>query len=102
MRWLLFLSRLAFICGICFLLSLSLRFYEWTKDQDIASTIITIGYFIGILVVPITMLCYLVVVIRKKNLIAAVPLWLVISNVIFLFILLIYIISINAQSNPPA
>jgi hypothetical protein len=102
MRWLLFLSRLAFICGICFLLSLSLRFYEWTKDQDIASTIITIGYFIGILVVPITMLCYLIVVIRKKNLIAAVPLWLVISNVIFLFILLIYIISINAQSNHPA
>jgi len=102
MRWLLFLSRLAFICGICFLLSLSLRFYEWTKDQDIASTIITIGYFIGILVVPITMLCYLIVVIRKKNLIAAVPLWLIISNVIFLFILLIYIISINAQSNPQA
>ena len=102
MRWLLFLSRLAFICGICFLLSLSLRFYEWTKDQDIASTIITIGYFIGILVVPITMLCYLIVVIRKKNLVAAVPLWLIISNVIFLFILLIYIISINAQSNPPA
>ena len=102
MRWLLFLSRLAFICGICFLLSLSLRFYEWTKDQDIASTIITIGYFIGILVVPVTMLCYLIVVIRKKNLIAAVPLWLVISNVIFLFILLIYIISINAQSNPQA
>jgi hypothetical protein len=100
MRWLLFLSRLAFICGICFLLSLSLRFYEWTKDQDIASTIITIGYFIGILVVPVTMLCYLIVVIRKKNLLAAVPLWLIISNVIFLFILLIYIISINAQSNP--
>ena len=102
MRWLLFLSRLAFICGICFLLALSLRFYEWTRDQDVASTIITIGYFIGILVVPVTMLCYLIVVIRKKNLIAAVPLWLVVSNVIFLFILLIYIISINAQSNPPA
>ena len=102
MRWLLFLSRLAFICGICFLLSLSLRFYEWTRDQDIASTIITIGHFIGILVVPITMLCYLIVVIRKKNLVAAVPLWLIICNVLFLFILLIYIISINAQSNPPA
>ena len=100
MRWLLFLSRLAFICGICFLLSLSLRFYEWTKDQDIASTIIAIGYFIGILVVPITVLCYLVVLMTKKNLVAAIPMWLIISNIIFLFILLIYIISINAQSNP--
>jgi hypothetical protein len=102
MRWLLFLSRLSFICGVCFLLSLSLRFYEWTKDQDLASTIITIGYFLGILVVPITLLSYLVILIRKKNLVAIVPLWLVISNVIFLFILLIYIISINAQYNPPA
>jgi hypothetical protein len=102
MRWLLFLSRLSFICGVCFLLSLSLRFYEWTKDQDLASTIITIGYLLGILVVPVTLLSYLVILLRKKELVAIVPLWLVISNVIFLFILLIYIISINAQYNPPA
>ena len=102
MRWLLFLSRLAFICGICFLLSLSLRFYEWTKDQDIASTIITIGYFIGILVVPVTVICYLIVLMAKKNIVAVIPLWLIISNILFLFVLLIYIISINAHSNPPA
>lgn len=100
MRWLLFLSRLAFICGICFLLSLSLRFYEWTKDQDLAATIITIGYFIGILVVPATLVIYLVVLIVKKHLVAYVPLWLIISNIIFLIIMLIYIISINAQQYP--
>ncbi|MEO5564896.1 MAG: hypothetical protein ABIR18_15725 [Chitinophagaceae bacterium] len=102
MRWLLFLSRLAFICGICFLLSLSLRFYEWTKDQDLAATIITIGFFMGILVVPGTLLSYLVVLMVKKNLTAFVPLWLVISNILFLFALLIYIISINAQNYNPA
>ena len=102
MRWLLFLSRLAFICGICFLLSLSLRFFEWTKDQEIASTIIVIGYFIGMLVVPVTVICYLIVLMAKKNIVAFIPLWLIISNIIFLFVLLIYIISINAQSNPTA
>jgi hypothetical protein len=102
MRWLLFLSRLSFICGVCFLLSLSLRFYEWTKDQDLASTIITIGFFLGILVVPITLAAYLVIMMAKKNLLAIVPLWLVISNILFLIVLLIYIISINAQYNPPA
>jgi hypothetical protein len=100
MRWLLFLSRLAFICGICFLLSLSLLIKEWTKDQDLGATIITIGVFFGMLVVPVTLICYLIVIIRKKNLTAIVPLWLVISNIIFLIFLFIYIISINAHNYP--
>jgi hypothetical protein len=100
MRWLLFLSRLAFICGICFLLSFSLLFYEWTKDQDLAATFITIGFFMGILVVPVTLLCYLVVIITRKNLTTIIPLWLVISNILFLILLLIYIISQNAQHYP--
>ena len=48
MRWLLFLSRLAFICGICFLLSLSLRIWNWSGDEAISSTIIIIGFVIGL------------------------------------------------------
>lgn len=97
MRWLLFLSRLAFICGICFLLSLSLRIKNWTNDESISSTIIIIGYVIGLIVVPFTLLCYLgVLVVRKK---LPVPVWLVISNILFLFILMFYIIYINGQGN---
>ncbi|MEI9947352.1 MAG: hypothetical protein WDN26_24460 [Chitinophagaceae bacterium] len=80
-------------------MSLSLLVKEWTKDEDLASTIITIGVFLGILVVPVTLLCYLIVIILRKNLTAAVPLWLIISNIIFLILLLIYIISINGQHN---
>lgn len=97
MRWLLFLSRLAFICGFCFVLAL----VPWTGQQDIAATIIIIGYIIGMLVVPVTLLCYLVVVLLKKNLTAIVPLWLVISNIFFLIALLVYIIIENAQYNHP-
>jgi hypothetical protein len=100
MRWLLFLSRLSFICGVCFVLSLSLLIKDWAKDQDIAATFITIGYFMGMIVVPGTLLCYLGVVIVRKQL--PVPLWLVISNILFLFILLFYIIFINGQHYPPA
>lgn len=98
MRWLLFLSRLSFICGICFVLSLSLLLKNWAKDQDIASTIIIIGYVIGMLVVPVTLLCYLVVLIARKKL--PVPLWLAICNTLFLFFLLFYIIFINGQHYP--
>lgn len=100
MRWLLFLSRLAFLCGICFLLSLSLLIKQWTSEQALISTIITIGVFIGILVVPITLLCYLIVIFIRKNLTAIVPLWLVVSNIIFLIFLFLYIISINAPHYP--
>lgn len=100
MRWLLFLSRVSFICGFCFLISLSLRFYNWTHDEGITSTFIIIGYVIGLIVVPVTLLCYLGVLIARKKL--TVPLWLVVSNILFLFILLIYIIFINVEGNHPA
>ena len=102
MRWLLFLSRLAFICGLCILLSLSLLIREWTKDQDVSATIITIGFFIGLAILPVTLLIYLGVVIARRPLLKYVPLWLVISNIIWFIVLLFYIISINGQNNYPA
>lgn len=95
MRWLLFLSRLAFICGVCILLSLTLLRWEWTNDQAFTSTVIVIGFFIGIIVIPVTLLIYLAVLIYKKSLAGIVPLWLVVGNVICLIFLLFYIISVN-------
>ena len=68
--------------------------------EAISSTVIIIGFVIGILVVPFTIICYLVVLIKKQKL--TVPIWLVISNIIFLFILMLYIIFINVKGNHPA
>ena len=96
MRWLLFLSRLAFICGIFFLLSLSLGIRgieNWVKDESAASSIITIGVFMGLLIIPVTNLCYLVLWIARKK--TGVPRWLVISNAMFLLVLLYYIFELN-------
>ena len=95
MRWLLFLSRLAFICGFFFVLSLSLLITDWLKTESLVSTVITIGYFLGLLIVPVTVLCYLAVVIIKRRLRPYVPAWLVIANVFFLFLLLYYIFYLN-------
>ena len=102
MKWLLFLSRLAFISGFCFLLSISLLIKEWTKDQDLAATIITIGTFMGMILVPATLICYLVVAFGKKKLNEIVPSWLVICNILWMFIYLFYLVFINGQHNPPA
>ena len=95
MRWLLFLSRLAFICGIFFLLSVSLLIRNWAGDQVAISTIIIIGYFIGAIVVPVVNLCYLGVLLVKKRLAVYVPVWLVTANLFFLLILIMYIFYFN-------
>ena len=97
MRWLLFLSKLAFICGCCFLLSLALQLWKTSNIEAISSTIIIIGFVLGLLVVPLTLVCYLVVLIKQRRL--PVPTWLVIANIFFLFILMLYIIFINVESN---
>jgi hypothetical protein len=101
MRWLSFLSRLSFICGLCFLIAMSLLIKDWLHDEAFTSTILIIGFVIGVIVVPITLICYLVVILARKKL--NIPVWLVVSNILFLFILLIYIIFINVDKpHPPA
>jgi len=102
MRWLLFLSRLAFITGFCFLLSLSFLIKQWIKEQDLAATIITMGTFMGMIIVPITLICYLVVVASKRKLNTIVPMWLVVSNIVWMFVYLFFLVLSNGQHNPPA
>ena len=95
MRWLLFLSRLSFICGLFFLLTLSLLMKDWIADESLVSTIITIGFFMGMIIVPVTLLCYLVLWLARKKPAMIVPKWLIIGNMLFLLILLGYIYYIN-------
>ena len=89
MRWLLFLSRLALISGIFILLAISLRMKDWLKEETMVSTI-GVMYYLGLLLVPITNLCYLVVLLLGKKM-PIVPRWLIIANFIFLIALLFYI-----------
>jgi hypothetical protein len=49
----------------------------------------------GLIIVPLTNLCYLMVSISKKKLKEYVPLWLVTSNILFLLILVYYIFKMN-------
>jgi len=95
MRWLLFLSRLAFICGIFFMLTLSLLVKDWIEDETMVSTIITIGFFMGMIIVPVTLLCYLVLWLAGKKPGTLVPRWLIAGNVFVFLILLGYIFYIN-------
>lgn len=67
----------------------------WIKDGNLESTIITIGFFMGMVIVPITLLCYLVLWLAGKKPASIVPRWLIIANIFVLLILLGYIFYIN-------
>lgn len=95
MRWLLFLSRLAFICGCCFLITLGFAMLKNENQEPVSSTIIIIGYAMGVIVVPLTNLIYLLVVFSKRKLRQLVPVWLSVANFLFLLVLAFYILHLN-------
>lgn len=97
MRWLLFLSRLAFICNCFFLLAVSLQLTRWFQNQDAEATTIIIGYFMSVLLNPAAIICYLILFIRNKPKLAFIPTWLIIANTLFLFLQIFYIFHLNAQ-----
>jgi len=95
MRWLLFLSRVAFLAGIFVILSFSTLIWDWEGQNSIISSIIFAGYTLGLLLIPLTCLVYLVVLVIKRKLNNYVPVWLVAANLVFLFLLMLHIFYFN-------
>ena len=95
MRWLLFLSRLAFISGVCILVWLVLAMTSSENNELFSSTIIIIGYAMGGLLLPATNICYLVMLLMKKKMRHLIPGWLIGANVFFLIVLIYYIFYLN-------
>lgn len=96
MRWLLFLSRIAFICNLFFLLTVLLQWRNLIGDERVVSTVVIIGYFFAVfLFSPVVNLSYLVAMLRRYSLYSFVPRWLVLSNFIFLLVQLQYILFLN-------
>lgn len=95
MRWLLFLSRLAFISGICILVWLLLAMLRTEINELFSSTVIIIGYAMGGILLPVTNLCYLVMGVLKKKMRPVVPAWLITANIGFLLIFIYYIFYLN-------
>ncbi len=87
MRWLLFISRVALLCNVCFALTMIIRYsHDFIHNQAVNNYIITLGY----VSFPINFLMnvlLLVMMFSKKNI--GVPSWLSITNFIFLIAQLI-------------
>ena len=97
MRWLLFLSRLAFICNCFFLLAVSLQLGRWFQNQDAEAMTIIIGYFMSALLNHIAIVCYLLLFFLNKSKLQIVPKWIIVLNMLFLVLQIFYIFHLNAQ-----
>lgn len=95
MRWLLFLSRVAFICNIFFLLVVSIQFAKWIIDEELVSTIVILGYLMVAILNPFVNLCYLILLMGKRSKLRLIPSWLVMANFLFLIIEGAYIVYLN-------
>ena len=95
MRWLIFLSRVAFICNICFVIAFSLQLTNWIKNEDLTSMIVMIGYVMGIVLNPFVVICYCAVFGISKLKLKAVPSWLITANILFLVIEVLFIFYLN-------
>ena len=97
MRWLLFLSKVAFICNLAFLVSFIFRVTNGLANEDVKSYIIIIGWVLSVIFNPLVVLCYLLFFCFKRNSLAVVPAWLMVMNVLFLFLQLVFLLMMNVE-----
>ena len=94
MRLLRFLSRVAFICNVCFLLASFIQWLPNPPEGPLISLVILMGYVLSILINWVVNLSLLVLLILGRLRKAQVPVWLLVINLIFFFIQL-YLILIH-------
>lgn len=82
---LLFLSRVAFICNICYILSFLFRIFSYQSSQDISATIIILGNVFSIVLNFIVSGWYALKMATSHPL-HQYPGWLIIFNFLFLWV----------------
>jgi hypothetical protein len=90
------LSRVAFICNICFLLA---SFVQWLPDPPeggLVSMIIVLGYLLAILVNTVVNVWMIVALMVRRLKKGMVPVWLLIANFAF-FVLQLLLLLINRK-----
>ena len=86
-----FLSRVAFICNICFLLASFIQWLPHPPEGELISQLIVLGWLLSILFNTIVNIVLIILFVFRRLRRAAVPVWLLIANFIF-FILQILLL----------
>lgn len=90
------LSRVAFICNICFLLASFIQWLPNPPEGQVVSHLIIMGYLLSLLVNVIINIWVVVLLLIRKLRAAAVPVWLLVVNGLF-FITQLTLLIINRQ-----
>lgn len=90
MQQLLFFSRVAFICNVCFLLTAILPFIPSLKQGHLVSTILVLGMLVSFVLNALINLVLAILLLRRKKLQQYLPAWLMIFNLLCLVPQLIF------------
>lgn len=92
-NFLIFLSRVALICNVFFLVAASLQWKDYIGNSTVVSTIVITGYFLAVfLFSPLVNILYAIRTARRRDLFLLVPRWLVWTNFLFLVLQVIFIV----------
>lgn len=92
MQKLLFLSRVALICNICFLVTILLQYIPFLSNGAVSSTLIITGSVLaGIINIIVTALVIFLLVTRRpvSN---YVPSWLLITNLLIFVVQILFLV----------
>ena len=81
-----FVSRVALICNICFLLAWLTRYFNFLPKGDIESIVLVAGILLSVVANALANLLYAIVLLRRKPLSHFVPVWLALINFLFLIL----------------
>lgn len=87
MQSLIFFSRVAFICNVCFVLVWVMRYYpvlEEGRPSDAVSLVLILGILIATVLNLVVNLFILVFILQRKPVWKHFPGWLIITNFLFL------------------
>ena len=79
-----FLSKLAFICNLCFLVTFIIQWIPHPPEGELVSTVIILGYVVAAVINVVVNIWYAFLLFSNKPLRNIVPVWLIIVNFLFL------------------
>lgn len=88
MQSLIFFSRVAFICNVCFVLVWVMRFYpilQQGQASELASLVLILGFLVAFLLNLVVNSFILAFILQHKPVLKHFPGWLIITNFLFLF-----------------
>ena len=88
-----FLSRVAFICNICFLLASFIQWLPHPPEGELISQLIVLGWLLSILFNTIVNILIIVLFVFRRLRRAAVPVWLLIANFVFFVLQIILLLN---------